>query len=346
MVVLLPDTRAWVRRFWNDSSKDLLARQESEQGRNGHELAPGSNWVSVLATFRETVGIRADGTLWVSERPRQTAFVKGSAPVIETNKSLVQFGHETNWQTVVRHSGPSVLLLKRDGSLWRWGNASFDEKQPWPGLRSFDPNRLGTDADWARILAGAHRVYAWKRDGTAWTLHRFGTLAQREEREAEWEGLILERLSLFDNVIWKQFSQIVGYEVGLRNDGTLWTWRIQPVNFATNVVFSPAPIRLGNEDDWTTIATFDTLAATKADGSLWRWHLPFEWDRFPAGAIATQVGKHRGWVAVGMGKNGIMSLAADGSLWSWHARFPVSDEEEKHLIAPSRRPQRIEGIFD
>ncbi len=70
---------------------------------SGNQIEPGSNWVAVAATFTQTVAIRADGTLWVSEKPRLGDSWNGvNSPTFEEAAPLVRFGQETNWQSVDR----------------------------------------------------------------------------------------------------------------------------------------------------------------------------------------------------------------------------------------------------
>ncbi len=75
---------------------------------SGGYFAPGSNWVDVAILNEETVAIRSDGTLWVSDKPGWP-------------ERLVQFGTGTGWKSAVRYYDYSVILLKRDGTLWQWG---------------------------------------------------------------------------------------------------------------------------------------------------------------------------------------------------------------------------------
>ena len=60
----------------------------------------------------ETVGIQPDGTLWISEKPASNKWTPGK---------LQQFGSETNWRQLAQ-GRRSVVLLKTDGTLWRWGS--------------------------------------------------------------------------------------------------------------------------------------------------------------------------------------------------------------------------------
>ena len=114
--------------------------------------------------------------------------------------------------------------------MWRLGTNTFNEsKQHWPGFFAFEPQRLGKESDWAKILAmtRGNGIYAWKRDGHAWILHA----TQRPEKfqpksyQIELEpGTMMERIDGLDNAKWKSLAWYRMDDVGLREDGTLWAW--------------------------------------------------------------------------------------------------------------------------
>jgi ABC-type transport system involved in multi-copper enzyme maturation permease subunit len=128
LTAILPDGRLWVDRILYDPGLLVLALGEGMgfqigghwTSHGGNQLVAGSDWVSAVANFRETVAIRADGTLWVSERFRPQPARNRQRSGIEELARLAQVGSETNWQDVIQeHYEWSVVLLKQDGTLWR-----------------------------------------------------------------------------------------------------------------------------------------------------------------------------------------------------------------------------------
>ena len=71
-------------------------------------------------------------------------------------------------------SGACSLAVKKDGSLWAWG----DNESSQLGLGTFDvpmppkahptPTRVGTASDWAAVASGDTHSLARKTDGTLW----------------------------------------------------------------------------------------------------------------------------------------------------------------------------------
>ena len=187
------------------------------------QFLSGSNWVSATVGhmdqsvetegsqkyihvfgFLDSVGIQSDGTLWVSGKSDQN---------IWTADKLTRFGDETNWQQVVRLGLNWVVLLKKDGTLWRWGTNRLDWHnwpQNWPGLPAFQPYQIGTNTDWIELNGSLAR----KTDGSAWSV-----LVNDRTRK---HGLMRE--TNYDQIVTGKFSQSLYSDSGayVRKDGTLW----------------------------------------------------------------------------------------------------------------------------
>ncbi|MGO8678308.1 MAG: hypothetical protein ACLQVX_20905 [Limisphaerales bacterium] len=364
---LLPDGRLWVDLIGYDPGRLVLAFDGQTGFRvggkleslSGNQIQPGSNWVAVAAAFFQTVAIRADGTLWVSEKPREDSGWRWSEmrPTFEEAAPLVRFGRETNWQNVVRYGFEPlpVILQKRDGTLWCWY-----EDHPLPknserlGLRSFEPRRLGTDSDWARVLYTSGGVCAWKNDGRAWVFHPpVPSGKPRKEEVSLAPDVVMERSAALDNFKSSSLTDCWPWHAAVREDGTLWGWINVPPTPAQNgqSFVAQRPLQIGSERDWRAVAGGSgNLTALKADGSLWQWQLSYERQQefgLPTNA-PVRLGTHNDWLGVGRAMNGAVSLAADGSLWYWWSRRPdhYSDYSSQPMLAPSRRPYKIENILE
>lgn len=96
--------------------------------------------------------------------------------------------------------------------------------------------------------------------------------------------------------------------IGLKSDGTIWTW-----NPASGV-----PGQTGVANNWASIcAKYDYVLALKTDGTLWGWGnnslangLGF------STTTPSQVGTSK-WIKVGAIGNHGLGIKADGTLWSW-----------------------------
>ena len=355
LAAVLPDGRLWVDHIWYEPGRPILAFGQQTGFRvgakwgsmSGNQIEPGSNWVALAANFRQTVAIRGDGTLWVSERPgRIDPFGQFGGPLqtkpnSEEAAPLVRFGQETNWQSVVRgwYDPYSVVLQKRDGTLWLWNPLQPLPKNPeTQRLHPDEPRRLGTESDWARILSTLDSVYAWKKDGRAWELHLTGQKPRKDDVLLT-AGVGMVRSAALDNLRCLSLARCWPCEAAVREDGTLWAW--------PGGLPAQAPVQIGSRKDWRAVGGGDeTLAAIKADGSLWCWQIDWASQQnlgWWATTAPVRLGTHNDWVGVGNAFGGTVSLAADGSLWYWWTRARLSDQP---MLAPSRRPSKIENILD
>jgi hypothetical protein len=90
------------------------------------------------------------------------------------------------------------------------------------------------------------------------------------------------------------------------------------------------------------------LVTLKADGTLWRWQMPFDPVRHPESARAVPMSRHSDWLGLADGNEGVFSLAADGGLWLWDLKtdgFGLDGRQNLViLLAPSRFPKRLASV--
>jgi hypothetical protein len=290
-----------------------------------------------VVTSRETVGVQADGTLWVSEKPDRSA--------LNTN-ALVQFGAENNWREVMgERMLSSVLLLKKDGTLWRWGDPFYRPSKVhpvWPGLRAYQPRQISTNSDWQELVHLAGPA-AQKMDGSVWNVSL--DPETRQDFIALNTNLVqsgFTRQPLDDSKLAGNFDDV---QAGVRQDGTLWFWG--------HLHWDPRYAKLkeetlqsGRDTNWVAVALGQSrMVALKSDGTLWNWgggdysgQYADEYTRPPR-----PLGIHHDWVALAQTREGIVSLAADGSLWLW--RDNVYYGSRYKLIPPSQKPIALGNLL-
>ena len=324
----------------------------------GLAMYPGLNWVSAMANKRETIAIRSDGTLWVSEKPNKLIFKADQlVPLSQRPPQLIRADQDTHWRQVAGPGSQTLaILLRDDGTLWRWGTWDY-QRGIWPGFSSLKPQPLDKAADWQQVMcSGWSRIHAWKKDGQAWTMvpPAKNTTHNPDANAPELQVQREPHLDQLNGIKWVDIADGWPYEAGLREDGTLWIWRyFYPTQVNEEGHWSPRPELLSQDHDWKAITSgARNIVGLKNDGSMWQWTFPYQSEynaeNTPAAMAPSRLGTHHDWLGVASLWEGTVSLAADGSLWYWYPRNTPDfggPWNELSLLSPSRRPLKIGSVL-
>jgi hypothetical protein len=351
LLVRLPDGRVWFDEL-GDSPYNydvsvrwkylwLMLAHPLPESIGPQQFLSGSNWVAATtgrmhfiwsaaktsfsaSDFMETVGIQPDGTLWISSKPETNKWTAGT---------LHQFGSETNWRQLAQGNA-SVVLLKTDGTLWRWG-CPTNELHQWPGLRTFTPYQIGTNSDWQELFTMG-RIFVQQTNGHVWYL------------DVNWNKGIgkaeLVRETNFDEIVSQTASGVNELATAfVRADGTLWMLNRYWDEEKGGETMGAGVLQVGKQNDWRAVAvSYHMMVALKADGSLWQWNFLNRPAVKFVNTPPTRLGIHDDWVAI-TGKHGnVIALAADGSLWLW--------PDKKYydygiLLKLPKQPQFLGNVF-
>ena len=110
---------------------------------------------------------------------------------------------------------------------------------------------------------------------------------------------------------WSQIS-IGETTLGLRSDGTLWTWPNDTGKLK----------QIGHDHDWAEARnSYGLSVARKRDGTLWAWGKNFKHQLGngpgPSRSEPVRVGTNGNWKAIGHVYGESVALRADGTLWTW-----------------------------
>jgi ABC-type transport system involved in multi-copper enzyme maturation permease subunit len=378
--VRLPDGKIWMNYFISGPTvlnPLALMLGNFKVALGDGKFINGSNWMTVHRAGREFVGIKTDGSLWVSEKPWQRSQLQNGGWKINKDEmqDLVLFGNETNWSSFVP-VGLSTLLVKNDGTLWRWGVTNFDFKRDqWPGLRTFTPYRLGTESNWAEAEAfqnyqDSSQMFLRKTDGSLWTRNNYSWNTNGQTMLEIEPGFIVQSVKNLGRDKFRSVAKIsygLQYGVGVRDDGTFRIWADERlIQKERNYEWFAADLPIGDGTNWIAVAgRGNKIVTLKNDGSLWLWnfHRPqMEWNaHFFENEIQdprpVRLGTHSDWIAISGSYGSVSALAADGSLWYWpleDAAYYFSElgnynnagnSHFEPLLDISRKPQLLGNIF-
>jgi hypothetical protein len=306
---LSPDHRLWVERSaYYEVSNGLSSAGQSwvtvhAPGRQG-QFVGGTNWVDFAVNDYATIAVQSTGTLWA---------IQGNG--------LTQIGADTNWSRAA-NGQDGFLLLKNDGSVWRWGTRIYywhkgtSNPQIKMDVASL-PVRVSDRTNWTALYSSGFLPYARNNDGNNGVLlgKRF---VQETNVDDEWSEL--------------KFGMSPMDHLEISANGELLYWEGMREN-------SSRKVHLGQNMKWRA-ATFDrfgmaqAITAIRSDGTLWLFQYPMNSPLFPS-TTPRPLGHRSDWVAVATG----CALASDGSIWNWEPRTAYA------WLAPSRRPAYMGNIF-
>ena len=315
--------RAKADRILNDPDfllnafKSEVVRSLEDSGDVSPELLDKTReWASKKSGAANEAAL-AD-TEQVVENNDQTAEIEGREKALEA-VAAQPMTLAIAWQKP--HDFLSSFAVKRDGTLWAWG----DNARGQLGLGDRDdrdtPTQVSTDSDWVTVVTDGASPFAVKRDGTlwAWGDNARGQLGlgDRDDRDtptqvgtdSDWVTVVGDAASYF----------------AIKRDGTLWAWGNNELG---NLGLGDSddrdtPTQVGSDSGWVTVATADwTSFAIRRDGTLWAWGYN------PEGHLGlgdgddretpTQVGTGRDWLMVATGQWGAtFAIKRDSTLWAW-----------------------------
>jgi len=157
--LLAPDGSLWV---WGKERSFVKTPTDVPQRVGGER-----DWRQIAHRFNLAAALKADGSLWTWPHVyglNATELVEGGQGTAREPKQL---GRDRDWADV--GAGAShALALKRDGTLWAWGQN--DRGQVGDGTREDrkEPVRISEARDWKTITASHFNGYALKADGSIW----------------------------------------------------------------------------------------------------------------------------------------------------------------------------------
>jgi alpha-tubulin suppressor-like RCC1 family protein len=113
----------------------------------------GTNWCTIKARFRQSAGIKTDGTLWTWGRGSNG--VVGDGTTVTRSSPVTVAGGGTTW-CLVSVNCLDGSGIKTDGSLWTWGNNSFGGLGNGTFANRSSPGTTVSSANnWTRVSNGA-----------------------------------------------------------------------------------------------------------------------------------------------------------------------------------------------
>ena len=210
------------------SNYDLASR--SPKTNSPAPVGIDRDWMAVASGTEHVLALKTNGSLWAWGRNDCGQLGDGT---LENRGQPTRIGSDADWLAIAAgggFTGGHSVALKKDGSLWIWGN--YCPKATLTIIMgaalATQPTRVGSDHDWKQIAAGDGLTLAVKKNGTLWALgldcssmvgKPNSTISQLTQvgRASDWVGAAAEGPGYFGGR-----SAYCTY--GLKADGSLWVW--------------------------------------------------------------------------------------------------------------------------
>lgn len=192
-------------------------------------------------------------------------------------------------------TGKTCAVLA-DHSLWCWGTYLYYGATP-----AFDPAtkiQIGTDRDWASVVAGDKFTCGLKLDGTLWCWGRNARVT-----------MMPQPTLINSEPNWLQIA------AGLRE--------LCAIDTSGRLFCSPMPFQeVWANTAWLEVATENATCAIRADHTLWCWGAIDGQVLTTPDTTIWQVGTDADWLHISVRYNGACGIRMDHSAWCWNDGVP------------------------
>ena len=226
------------------------------------------------------------------------------------------------------------LGLRANGTVWAWGDNTLGQLGNDTTTCSSSPvSVVGESTDWCQLSAGGNHSLALKCDNTmwAWGGNYCGELGHGTSGYYSDQSSPVSVVGGFTD--WNQVSAGNCHSLGLRSNGSLWSWGFNNygqlgINTGGLGTGRSSPVSvLGGFTDWCQVsAGCNHNLALRSNGSLWSWGYNCFGQlgdgtggdyTFDKSSPVSVVGGFTDWCQVSAGDKHSLALRSNGSLWSW-----------------------------
>ena len=229
-----------------------------------------TDWVQLSGGVVHSLGLRANGTAWAWGFNNYGRLGDGTTYVTTSPVSVI--GGFTDWMQLSA-GGAHSLGLRANGTAWAWGTGSAGRLGDNTTTDKSSPvSVIGGGQPWVQLSAGQTHSLGLRANGTAWAWGNNVTGCLGDNSYTARSSPVSVVGGFTD---WMQLSGGGYHSLGIRANGTAWSWGIntngQLGNNTNSASNSPVSV-IGGFTDWVQISAgrYHSVAV-RASGSMWSW---------------------------------------------------------------------------
>lgn len=232
-------------------------RGAGRHSANAEQVDGRTNWVGISGGDVHGAALNADGTIWAWGDNASCQLGNGPRP---DSADTVQVGTESDWRAIGAGQGSYTMGIKRDGSLWVWGQVPYYMNGTQTTIFGI-PQRICSETNWTKFNWLSSCVE--NSNGELW--YPFGappgaTVAASSAcylYSTNWQS---GRTAIASTGISTGYS----FLMRVKPDGTLWRWKYTPRQGLLG-----GAARVGTRSDWVGIWGHGTAYGLTSDGTIW-----------------------------------------------------------------------------
>jgi alpha-tubulin suppressor-like RCC1 family protein len=228
-----------------------------------------TDWCQVSGGAVHSLGVRQNGTLWAWGAG--TRGQRGSNTDTDVYSPVIVVGGFTDWREAsagFEHS----LGLRTNGTIWAWGSNSSGQLGDETTVSKSSPvSVVGGFTDWCGVSAGSNHSLGIRTNGTIWS---WGSNNQGQLGDDTFVSNSSPVSVVGGFTDWCQVSGGDAHSIGLRTNGTVWTWGGNSSFQLGNGIFaqnSPVSV-VGGITNWCGVSAGGSHnLAVRTDATVWAW---------------------------------------------------------------------------
>jgi alpha-tubulin suppressor-like RCC1 family protein len=313
---------------WGGASFGALGNSTTTPNRQSpvQTIVTGTTWSQVSCGSGFTIAVKTDGTLWLWGANSYGQL--GRSDRIHRSTPIQTLLGGTNWAQVSCAS-TYFSAVRTDNKIYSCGNNNYGQLGDTTTTnKSVMTQEISGGTNWSKVICGGNctgaitttnQLYMWGDNSTfqCGSSDRIPTLRRSP---------ITTAMSTSD---WYHIYFSYTSTVGIKTDGTLWTWGNWPTDSdliiqsdinANSLYFIQTNY---NTPSWREIDSgCDFSLGIKTDGTLWGWGSNQNGQLGTSSIYITNspvqtLAQGSNWKQVNCGYNFSTAIKTDGTLWTW-----------------------------
>lgn len=347
-VILAPDGSLWA---WGENTHGwpVMGLGPIKNQPTPRRLGSDQDWASIGVGDHHSLALKSQGTLWGwGENVHGQVGDGTSGRGDDQRDEPVASAPGNQWTALAVGSGSHSLAIKRDGSLWAWGNN-------WAGQLGIgdrqlpstpDPIQVGTNRNWTRAWVGLLESVGQQADGTLWQWG--GNPDPLIPQSGAGSQNLFSPVRVSSETNWVSVGFGPWTVLAVKSEGTLWAWGRMAQRYTGDLDTNHCrvPVQVGSQSDWQTIAPagwwYQLLQ--KRDGSIWSLDakpVENESTAWPAKPVQVAVPGRVVAFAAGAGPRLGVAINDSGEIWTWGRVLGVTSAPNRLLQGASRLARTV-----